>query len=129
MQASVDLNLRKYIDHDTHLLATVGWNEFVRERRGRGDLGDLEFEHPAARLLHHVGTRGVPIVLTTPPWDSQRIYAAATRGPHKSAYEYQDFLRNEMGDMILRRQWIVLPYNAIKDLPGLRLSPIGVVPQ
>jgi len=128
-QASVELNLRKYIERDTHLLSTVGWNEFVRERRGRGDLGDLVIEHPAARLLRHVGTRGVPIVLTTPPWDSKRIYAAATRGPHKSAYEYQDFLRNEMVDMILRRQWIVLPYHAIKDLPGLRLSPIGVVPQ
>ena len=129
MQASVDLNLHKYFDHDTHLLATIGWNEFVRERWGRGDLGNLEFEHPAARLLRHVGTRGVPIVLTTPPWDSQRIYAAAMRGPHKSAYEYQDFLRNKMVDMILHCQWIVLPYHAIKDLPGLHLSPIGVIPQ
>jgi hypothetical protein len=54
-QASVDLNLRKYIDHDAHLLSTIGWNEFVRERRGRGDLGDLEFEHPAARLLRQLG--------------------------------------------------------------------------
>ena len=69
------------------------------------------------------------MVFTTPPWDHQRIYAAAIRGPHKSAYEYQDFLRDEMAEMILRRQWIVLPYNDIKDLPGLRLSPIGVVPQ
>ena len=34
-----------------------------------------------------------------------------------------------MVDMILCRQWIVLPYNDIKDLPGLCLSPIGVVPQ
>jgi hypothetical protein len=64
-----------------------------------------------------------------PPWDSQRIYATATCGPHKSTYEYQDFLRNEMVDMILHREWIVLPYQAIKDLPGLCLSPIGVVPQ
>jgi hypothetical protein len=70
MQASVDKNLRKYIDHDTHLLSTVGWNEFVHERWGCGDLGNLKFEHPAARLLRHVGTRGVPIILTTPPWDS-----------------------------------------------------------
>jgi hypothetical protein len=101
----------------------------VCEHRGHGDLGDLEIEHPAARLLRHVGTRGVPIVLTTPPWDSKRIYAAATRGPHKSAYEYQDFLRNKMVDMILRRQWIVLPCDDIKDLPGLCLSPIGVIPQ
>ena len=85
--------------------------------------------HPAARLLRHIGKKGVPIALTTPPWDPQRIYAAATRGPHKSAYEFQDFLCNEMVDMILRRQWIVLPYDLVKDLPGLRLSPIGVVPQ
>ena len=34
-----------------------------------------------------------------------------------------------MVEMILRRQWIVLPYDEVKDLPGLRLSPIGVVPQ
>lgn len=64
-----------------------------------------------------------------PPWDSKCIYAAAMHGPHKSAYEYQDFLHNEMVDMILCCQWIVLPYHAIKDLPGLRLSPIGVIPQ
>ena len=40
-------------------------------------------------------------MLTMPPWDSQRIYAAATRGPHKSTYEFQDFLRKKMVDMIL----------------------------
>jgi hypothetical protein len=100
-QAPVDLTLRKYIELDTLLFSTLGWSEFVRERRGRGDMGNLEFEHPAARLLRHIGKKGVPIVFTTPPWDSQRIYAAAMRGPHKSAYEYQDFLRNEMVDMIL----------------------------
>jgi hypothetical protein len=111
------------------LFSSLGWNEFVHERRGRGDTGDLDIEHPAVHLLSHIGKKGVPVVFTTPPWDNQRIYAAATRGPHKSAYEYQDFLRTEMVDMILRRQWIVLPYDLIKDLPGLRLSPIGVVPQ
>ena len=31
--------------------------------------------------------------------------------------------------MILRCQWIVLPYDEVKHLPGLRLSPIRVVPQ
>jgi hypothetical protein len=86
-------------------------------------------DDPAACLLRHVGTRGVPIILTTPPWDSTCIYATAMHGPHKSTYEYQDFLHNEMVDMILRHQWIVLPYNDIKDLPGLSLSPIGVIPQ
>jgi len=121
--------LRKYIENDTHVFRTLGWEETIRRRRGRGNFGDLNIRHPAKRLLHYLGHHGAPVVFTTPPWDHQRIYAAAIRGPHKSAYEHQDFLRDEMAEMILRRQWIVLPYNDIKDLPGLQLSPIGVVPQ
>ncbi|KAL3816089.1 hypothetical protein ACHAXA_011414 [Cyclostephanos tholiformis] len=31
--------------------------------------------------------------------------------------------------MIYKSQWIVLPYLAVRDLPGLRVSPPGVVPQ
>ena len=31
--------------------------------------------------------------------------------------------------MISKGQWLVLPYTAVKDLPGLRLSPPGVIPQ
>ena len=31
--------------------------------------------------------------------------------------------------MINKQQWIVLPYSEAKDLPGLPLSPPGVVPQ
>ena len=100
-EALVDLTLHKYIELDTHLFSTLGWNEFVREHQGRGDMGDLEVEHPAACLLRHIGKKGVPIVFTTPPWDSQRIYAMATHGPHKSAYKFQDFLCNKMVDMIL----------------------------
>ena len=48
-----------------------------------------------------------------------------TRGPHKSTYKHQDFLQNEMADMIRHQLWIILPYDEVKDL---RLSPIGVVP-
>jgi hypothetical protein len=54
----------------------------------------------------------------------------AMRGPHKSAYKFQDFLRSKMVDMILCCQWIVLTYDLVKDLPPrLYLSPIGMVPQ
>ena len=102
-QALVEqLTLCKYIDIDSQLFSSLGWNEFVHECRGQGDMGNLDFEHPAAHLLSHIGKKGVPVMFTTLPWDNQRIYAAATRGPHKSAYEYQDFLRTEMVDMILR---------------------------
>jgi hypothetical protein len=34
-----------------------------------------------------------------------------------------------MADMIDKNQWIVLPYEQVQDLPNLRVSPIGVVPQ
>ena len=31
--------------------------------------------------------------------------------------------------MINKQQWIILPYSAAKDLPGLRLSTPDVIPQ
>jgi hypothetical protein len=51
------------------------------------------------------------------------------RGPHKSAIEHSSFLDEEMATMVSRGQWMVLPYSMVRDIPGLRISPIGVVPQ
>jgi hypothetical protein len=34
-----------------------------------------------------------------------------------------------MADMIEKDQWLVLPFHQVQDLPNLRVSPIGVVPQ
>ena len=34
-----------------------------------------------------------------------------------------------MGKTVVKGQWIVLPYDLVKDLKDLRISPIGVVPQ
>ena len=31
--------------------------------------------------------------------------------------------------MIQKQQWVILPFDAVKDLPGLRLSPPGCIPQ
>ena len=80
-------------------------------------------------MLHYLGTSGAPVQLHTPPWEPARIEAAAARGPHKSAIEYRDFLYEEMHKMRQKGQWLILPYAQVKHLPGLRLSPIGVVPQ
>ena len=116
-QEQVDNNtLRKYILHDTQLLQHFGWNEFIHQHHRQGDFGDLTIPHLATHLLCHLGCKGAPILFTTPPWDHQCIYAVAIRGPHKSTYEYQDFLCNEMVEMILHHQWIILPYNQVKDL-------------
>jgi hypothetical protein len=42
---------------------------------------------------------------------------------------YIEFLHEEFADMIAKSQWVILPANAVKDLPGLRISPPGVIPQ
>ena len=34
-----------------------------------------------------------------------------------------------MLDMVKRKYWTVLPYQAVRHLPGLKISPAGVVPQ
>jgi hypothetical protein len=55
------------------------------------------------------------------------------RGPQKSAYEYQEFLREEMLDFVCKAFWMVLPYDRVKEIEALikrlRISPLGVVPQ
>ena len=40
-----------------------------------------------------------------------------------------EFLHEEFADMIAKAYWVVLPADAVKDLPGLRISPPGVIPQ
>ena len=57
------------------------------------------------------------------------LNGAMKRGAHKSCYDYVEFLEEEFQDMIAKGQWMVLPYKAVRDMPGLRLSPPGVIPQ
>ena len=40
-----------------------------------------------------------------------------------------EFLEEEFKDMIAKGQWMVLPFEVVKDMPGLGLSPPGVIPQ
>jgi hypothetical protein len=55
------------------------------------------------------------------------------RGPHKSAYEFQEFLREEMLAFVRKAFWMVLPYDRVKKIEDLvkrlRISPLGVVQQ
>jgi hypothetical protein len=77
------------------------------------------------RLKH----RGAPVKFTTPPWTSKQIHDAISRGPHQSCNEYIGFLEEEFVDMIKKGQWVILPASVAHQLPGLRVSPPGVVPQ
>lgn len=108
----------------------LGWTDFVKGRRKRGDFADVStLPHPASRLLKHYKTHGAPVKFSTGAWSKYTLENALERGPHRSCMEYIDFLHEEFIDMINKQQWIILPYSEAKELPGLRLSPPGVVPQ
>ena len=85
--------------------------------------------HPAAHLLDRFRKSGTPAIISSPPWSAGKIAAALSRGPHSSSQKGLDFLREEYADMVEKQQWIVLPANLIQSMPGLRLSPLGLVPQ
>ena len=125
-----DHRLGKYIQRDSDLFDTLGWEELVRQRRARGDLTDMStIKHPARNLLKHLSTSGAPAALRTQKWSADRLEQAIRRGPHKSCDEYHEFLEEEFGDFVEKAQWIVLPFSKVKHMKGLRLSPPGVVPQ
>ena len=54
---------------------------------------------------------------------------ALKQGPRKSSHNGIDFLRIECADMMDKQQWTVLPASMVKNIKGLRLSPLGLVPQ
>ena len=51
------------------------------------------------------------------------------RGNHPSALAFTKFLREEMGEMRQKGMFLVLPYELVRRIPQLRISPIGCVPQ
>lgn len=127
---TVQAELGKLIDESVKLLNEVGWHSFVKSRRRRGDLSSLDnVKHPARRLLKRLKHRGAPVKFTTPPWSRQQLHDAINRGPHQSCQQYIDFLDEEFIDMIKKGQWVILPASVALKLPGLRVSPPGVVPQ
>jgi len=88
-----------------------------------------QLPHPAAHLLDHLRCHGAPIVLRTPPWSKVQRDQAMERGSHQSATLHLEFLEQEMLTMVKKGQWLILPYEDVKNLPNLQLSPLGIVPQ
>ncbi|KAK1736299.1 hypothetical protein QTG54_012899 [Skeletonema marinoi] len=83
----------------------VGWEAFVKSKRGRGDIGALNKPHPANRLLHQYKVNGTPVRFTTPPWTADQQIAALKRGPHPSCSKHIEFLEEEFVDMMNKGQW------------------------
>lgn len=110
---------------------TSSWTELFHARKGRSNFSKYlrTLRHRAAPFLHRYATKGVPVLLHTKPWTLQQKDAAFQRGNHPSAHAFTEFLRDEMGDMREKGMFIVLPYSLLRNLPQLRISPLGCVPQ
>ena len=120
---SVPTDLGEFISRDVKLLDKLGWHGLVAHRRPASDFSSLRnVRHPARRLLQFYKHRGALVKFATPPWTCQHIMHALHRGPHKSCHDHIAFLPEEFKDMISKRQWLVLPYAAIKDLPWCHTS-------
>lgn len=112
-------------------VTSTGWENTVAELRGASNLTETvrSIPHKAARLLDLLRKRGACVLTSTPPWTQEQIDAAARRGAHKSADEYTEFVCQELLDFCLQGYWVVLPLSLVRTWKGLRLSPLGVVPQ
>ena len=123
--------LGMYISRDMSLARKLGVVPLLQQRTSVTDWGPLHHtqDHRAHRHLRQYRASGIPVTLADRLWTAQERQLALDRGPHRSAYEYMDFLREDMADMVEHGHWMVLPYDVVAHLPNLRLSPIGVVPQ
>ena len=112
-------------------IRTRGWRRALVEMRGRSNItADVKtLPHRAARLLDHLGRRGASVPMRTAPWSRERCEAAVARGPHQSSQGEREFVAEEMLDFVRQGYWVVIPYEEALLLEGLRVSPLGVVPQ
>ncbi len=109
-------------------LKAGSWEEFVNDFRGPSYLSpELEnVDHAAAELLRYWRDEGVPAETTQTPWTNDQKDHSIHRGCHPSATEHSTFLREEMAELIESKFWAVLPYDLIRHLEELMLSPAAV---
>merc|ERR1711923_298413 len=118
------------MQRDAELVEDLGWEAFVHHHRPRSDFNDLaNVTHTAFPALKQYRDRGVPVRLSTEPWTAERLEAALARGAHPSCDKATGNLCKEFVDMINKGQFVVIPAKVAKKLRGIRVSPMGVVPQ
>ena len=125
-------DLGEFILRDTKYFKEDGtWNGLFNSCKGPTNFHKnlKHLQHSASRLLHKFSKSGVPVLLKTRPWTLKEKDLAMARGNHLSARQFTEFLRIEMGDMRKKGIFIVIPYDLVRHLDGLRLFPMGVVPQ
>ena len=133
MELPRSLELGKLVDKLTGLFLECNrdWVSFVHRVHTRPCLHAhvKSLPHSAAAYLHDLRADGAPVQCTTPLWASECKDRSMQRGPHPSTRPYLHFLESDMADMITKGYWVVLPYKLVKDIPNLRISPMGAVPQ
>jgi hypothetical protein len=124
-----------YIDRNVCLLEDQGWEEFFCVQQGQSDLSpNIDYiRHLARSHLQHLW-KHARAPMTTAPWFEERLASTMARGPHKSAFEYAEFLGDKLAEFVLKGQWVVLLYHMVKKLPHwftcqMQVSPMGVIPQ
>jgi len=110
------------------LLASASWEDFVLSQHGpphlQPGLEDLPLE--AAPYLSALFHHGAPVLLDEPEWSPEKRQQAIEQGCHYSATKHKEFIASEMCDFAEDGFWTLLPYDLIKDLPGVRLSPAQI---
>ena len=103
----------------------------VRSTRPRGDvlLQHGEKQHAASVPLSSCAKNGVPVVTSTASWSEKLLAQHVKRGSHQSCKEHKPFLREEMLDFVNKGFFTLSPWHLVKDPPGLRVSPLGIMPQ
>lgn len=110
------------------LRSSPSWESFVNSQHGPPhlqpglDLLPLE----AATYLSGLQQHGAPVLLDEPEWSPAKRQEAIERGCHFSAVQHKEFIAGEMCDFAEDGFWAILPYDLIKDLPGVRLSPAQI---
>ena len=128
---SAELTMGKWATAAAIRFQNLGWRAFVAGERGEPHLSpDVRLlPHPARHLLHHLRVRGAGVPMMTAPWTRADLQQAAHRGSHQSAANHVEFVCTEMLDFARQGFWTVLPLAVALNIPHLRLSPLGVVPQ
>jgi hypothetical protein len=85
--------------------------------------------HPAVPILQQLRDEGACVSRAAPDWTLAQQGTAIIRAAHPSTQANSAFVQEEFADLVEAGQWLVLPYALVRHIPGLCLSPTGLVPQ